>query len=125
MKALIYNGPCDVQVKEVPDAKIEKPTDVLVRVTTTNICGSDLHMYEGRTSMESGRILGHENMGEVIEVGKAVDPRWPLQIPPPLAGSNSPRQDRPIVGQSAAARSVFDASCLTNPVSRLAASFSR
>jgi threonine dehydrogenase-like Zn-dependent dehydrogenase len=73
MKALVYNGPCDVQVKKVPDAKIEKPTDVLVRITTTNICGSDLHMYEGRTSMESGRILGHENMGEVIEVGKAVD----------------------------------------------------
>lgn len=73
MKALVYNGPCDVQVKDMPDAKIEKPTDVLVRITTTNICGSDLHMYEGRTSMETGRILGHENLGEVIEVGKAVD----------------------------------------------------
>jgi glutathione-independent formaldehyde dehydrogenase len=73
MKALVYNGPCDVQVKDMPDAKIEKATDVLVRITTTNICGSDLHMYEGRTSMESGRILGHENLGEVIEVGSAVD----------------------------------------------------
>lgn len=73
MKALVYNGPCDVQVKDMPDARIEKPTDVLVRITTTNICGSDLHMYEGRTSMETGRILGHENMGEVIEVGNAVD----------------------------------------------------
>lgn len=73
MKALVYNGPCDVQVKDMPDAKIEKPTDVLVRITTTNICGSDLHMYEGRTSMEAGRILGHENMGEVIEVGNAVE----------------------------------------------------
>ncbi|GGE85685.1 glutathione-independent formaldehyde dehydrogenase [Massilia psychrophila] len=73
MKALVYNGPRDVQVKEMPDAKIEKHTDVLVRITTTNICGSDLHMYEGRTGMEAGRILGHENMGEVIEVGKAVD----------------------------------------------------
>jgi threonine dehydrogenase-like Zn-dependent dehydrogenase len=73
MKALVYNGPRDVQVKNMPDAKIEKPTDVLVRITTTNICGSDLHMYEGRTEMEAGRILGHENMGEVIAVGKAVD----------------------------------------------------
>ena len=73
MKALVYNGPRDVQVRDVPDAQIEKPTDVLVRVTSTNICGSDLHMYEGRTDMESGRILGHENMGEVIEVGKAVE----------------------------------------------------
>ena len=73
MKALVYNGPYDVQVKEVPDAKIERPTDVLVKITATNICGSDLHMYEGRTNMEAGRILGHENMGEVIEAGKAVD----------------------------------------------------
>ena len=73
MKALVYNGPRDVQVKDVPDAKIEKATDVLIKVTTTNICGSDLHMYEGRTNMENGRILGHENMGRVIEVGNAVD----------------------------------------------------
>ncbi|SES68288.1 glutathione-independent formaldehyde dehydrogenase [Pseudomonas graminis] len=73
MKAIIYNGPYDVSVQNVPDAKIEKATDVLVRITTTNICGSDLHMYEGRTSFETGRILGHENMGEVIEVGAAVD----------------------------------------------------
>lgn len=73
MKALVYNGPRDVQVREVPDAKIERATDVLVKVTSTNICGSDLHMYEGRTGMEPGRILGHENMGEVIEVGPAVD----------------------------------------------------
>jgi threonine dehydrogenase-like Zn-dependent dehydrogenase len=60
-------------VKDVPDARIERPTDVLVKITTTNICGSDLHMYEGRTDMESGRVLGHENMGEVIEVGDGVD----------------------------------------------------
>ena len=73
MKALVYNGPRDVQVREVPDARIERTTDVLVRITSANICGSDLHMYEGRTSMEPGRILGHENLGEVIEVGPAVD----------------------------------------------------
>ena len=73
MKALVYNGPRDVQVKTVPDAKIERHTDVLVKITSTNICGSDLHMYEGRTDMEPGRILGHENLGVVIEVGKAVD----------------------------------------------------
>lgn len=73
MKALVYNGPRDVQVKTMPDAKIESHTDVLVRVTSTNICGSDLHMYEGRTDMEAGRILGHENLGVVIEIGKAVD----------------------------------------------------
>ena len=73
MKALVYNGPRDVNVVEVPDAKIERSTDVLVKITTTNICGSDLHMYEGRTDVEAGKILGHENLGIVIEVGEAVD----------------------------------------------------
>ena len=57
---------------DVPDARIEDPNDILVRVTTTNICGSDLHMYEGRTSFETGRVFGHENMGQVVEVGDAV-----------------------------------------------------
>ncbi|MFS8066453.1 MAG: glutathione-independent formaldehyde dehydrogenase [Byssovorax sp.] len=73
MKALVYKGPRDVQIVNVPDARIEKATDVLVKITTTNICGSDLHMYEGRTSVEKGKILGHENLGQVIEIGKAVD----------------------------------------------------
>lgn len=73
MKGLTYNGPRDVRVIEVPDARIEKETDALVKITTTNICGSDLHMYEGRTSVEKGKILGHENLGQVIAVGKAVD----------------------------------------------------
>ena len=73
MKALVYQGPRDVRVKDMPDAKIERPTDVLVKITVTNICGSDLHMYEGRTDMEAGRILGHENLGVVVEAGNAVD----------------------------------------------------
>ncbi|MDR4480709.1 MAG: glutathione-independent formaldehyde dehydrogenase [Nitrospira sp.] len=72
MKALVYHGPRDVRIDNVPDAKIEQPTDVLVKITTTNICGSDLHMYEGRTNVEQGKVLGHENLGHVIEVGKAV-----------------------------------------------------
>ena len=55
MKAVVYKGPNEVNVEEVPDAKIERPTDVLVKITTTNICGSDLHMYEGRTNFETGR----------------------------------------------------------------------
>ncbi|MDQ2734713.1 MAG: glutathione-independent formaldehyde dehydrogenase [Pseudomonadota bacterium] len=73
MRALVYKGPRKVAVEQVPDATIERATDVLVRITSTNICGSDLHMYEGRTSMEPGRVLGHENLGVVIEVGPAVD----------------------------------------------------
>ena len=73
MKALVYNGPRNVTVQEVPDATIERPTDVLVKITTTNICGSDLHMYEGRTEVEPGTVLGHENLGQVLEIGSAVD----------------------------------------------------
>lgn len=73
MRAVVYDGPRRVSVKDVPDARIERPTDALVRITTTNICGSDLHMYEGRTDFETGRWFGHENLGQVIEVGDAVD----------------------------------------------------
>lgn len=72
MKGLVYRGPKEVQVENVDDSKIEHPNDVVVRMTTTNICGSDLHMYEGRTDMEEGRVLGHENQGEVVEVGSGV-----------------------------------------------------
>ena len=72
MRALVYEGPRQLSVADVPDARIEPPTDVLVRITSTNICGSDLHMYEGRTDVEKGKVLGHENLGEVIEVGYAV-----------------------------------------------------
>jgi threonine dehydrogenase-like Zn-dependent dehydrogenase len=73
MKAVVYHGPRHVSVDEVPDARVEKPTDALVKITATNICGSDLHMYEGRTDFEEGRVFGHENLGEVIEVGDAVE----------------------------------------------------
>jgi glutathione-independent formaldehyde dehydrogenase len=72
MKALVYNGPRDVSVKKVPDPKIEQPNDVVVKITTTNICGSDLHMYEGRTDFKPGSIFGHENTGEVVEVGPGI-----------------------------------------------------
>ncbi|HEX2551097.1 MAG TPA: alcohol dehydrogenase catalytic domain-containing protein, partial [Nocardioidaceae bacterium] len=73
MKAVVYEGPRQVSVKDVPDARIERPTDVLVRITSANICGSDLHMYEGRTDFEPGRTFGHENLGRVVEVGEDVE----------------------------------------------------
>jgi glutathione-independent formaldehyde dehydrogenase len=73
MRAVVYEGERTVRVEDVPDARIERPTDAVVKITTTNICGSDLHMYEGRTDLETGRVLGHENLGEVVEVGEAVD----------------------------------------------------
>jgi glutathione-independent formaldehyde dehydrogenase len=72
MKAIVYRGPYSVSVEEVPDPRIETPLDAIVRITTTNICGSDLHMYEGRTAVEEGTVLGHENMGIVEAIGTGV-----------------------------------------------------
>lgn len=72
MKAIVYNDPTDVRLQDVEDPRIEMPTDVVIRITSSGICGSDLHMYEGRTEMEKGQVLGHENMGVVEQVGPAV-----------------------------------------------------
>jgi threonine dehydrogenase-like Zn-dependent dehydrogenase len=73
MKAVVWHGKRDVRVDEVPDPKIEQPTDAVIRVTTTNICGSDLHLYEVLGPfMDEGDILGHEPMGIVEEVGSEV-----------------------------------------------------
>jgi threonine dehydrogenase-like Zn-dependent dehydrogenase len=73
MKAVVWHGKRDVRVDEVPDPKIEQPTDAIVRLTTTNICGSDLHLYEVLGPfMDEGDILGHEPMGIVEEVGSEV-----------------------------------------------------
>ena len=72
MKAVVYKGPKKVEVEDVENPKISKPTDAIVRITSSAICGSDLHMYDGETTFESGRTLGHEPMGVVEEVGDAV-----------------------------------------------------
>ncbi|ATY13090.1 glutathione-dependent formaldehyde dehydrogenase [Amycolatopsis sp. AA4] len=73
MKAVTWHGKRDVRVDDVPDPKIEEPTDAVVRVTSTGICGSDLHLYEVLGPfMTEGDILGHEPMGIVEEVGSAV-----------------------------------------------------
>jgi threonine dehydrogenase-like Zn-dependent dehydrogenase len=73
MRAVTWQGKRDVRVEEVPDPKIEQPTDAIVRITSTNICGSDLHLYEVLGPfMDAGDILGHEPMGIVEEVGGEV-----------------------------------------------------
>ncbi len=73
MKALCWEGVGDVRVETVPDPKILNPRDAIIRITTTAICGSDLHLYDGYIpTMKRGDILGHEFMGEVVEVGRAV-----------------------------------------------------
>lgn len=73
MKALTFHGKRDVRVDEVPDPSIEEPTDAIVRITSTAICGSDLHLYEVLGMfIDEGDILGHEPMGVVEEVGSEV-----------------------------------------------------
>jgi len=72
MKAVVFHGPRNLAVEEVEDPKIEEPLDAVIRITTANICGSDLHPYEGRADMDDGMVLGHENMGIVEAVGSAV-----------------------------------------------------
>ena len=73
MKALTWHGTHDVRVDTVPDPRIQDPGDAILKVTATAICGSDLHLYNGlMPAMEPGDVLGHEFMGEVVEVGKQV-----------------------------------------------------
>jgi threonine dehydrogenase-like Zn-dependent dehydrogenase len=73
MRANVWSGRNTVQVENVPDPKILNGHDAIVRITSTAICGSDLHLYDGYIpTMEKGDILGHEFMGEVVEAGRAV-----------------------------------------------------
>lgn len=72
MRALTYHGARDVRVESVPDPVIQEPDDVILRVTATAICGSDLHLYRVKFATEDGDIFGHEFMGIVEEVGPEV-----------------------------------------------------
>ncbi len=73
MRAVTWQGPRDVRVEDVPDARIVDPTDAVIRVTSTGLCGSDLHLYEPLAAfMTPGDVIGHEPMGVVEEVGAEV-----------------------------------------------------
>ncbi len=73
MKALTWHGKGDIRCDSVPDPKIEDGRDAIIKVTACAICGSDLHIYGGIIpGMEHGDVLGHETMGEVVEVGAGV-----------------------------------------------------
>lgn len=73
MKALCWHGKRDIRCETVPDPQIQDAGDVVIKVTACAICGSDLHVYDGYTpTMEAGDVLGHETMGEVVEVGRDV-----------------------------------------------------
>lgn len=73
MRALCWHGKGDIRCDTVPDPQLQDDRDVIIKVTACAICGSDLHLYDGyMPTMESGDVLGHETMGEVVEVGRAV-----------------------------------------------------
>lgn len=92
MKAVCWYGIEDVRVETVPDPKILNPRDAIVRITSTAICGSDLHLYDGyMPTMQAGDILGHEFMGEIVEVGNAVKNLKPgdrVVVPFPISCGN-------------------------------------
>lgn len=72
VKAVVYDGTRKVAVRSVPKPEIEVPTDIILKVTSAAICGSDLHMYEGRTDVEKEKVLGHEILGVIDEAGDGV-----------------------------------------------------
>src|SRR5438128_10548256 len=72
MQAVVWRGDRTVDIETVEDAGLEAPTDVLLRLTSTAIRGTDLHIYEGRMGEVNGMVIGHEPLGVVEEVGSAV-----------------------------------------------------
>jgi glutathione-independent formaldehyde dehydrogenase len=72
MRAVVWKSANTVSVEQVEDVELAEPTDAILRITTAAICGSDLHGYEGRASVEAGTVFGHENLGVIESVGDAV-----------------------------------------------------
>ncbi|MGQ3410705.1 glutathione-independent formaldehyde dehydrogenase [Natrinema sp. LN54] len=73
IKGLVYHDAHDVSIEDIDEPEIQSPNDAILEVTTTAICGSDLHMYEGRAGADEGMVFGHEIMGEIERVGDGVD----------------------------------------------------
>jgi threonine dehydrogenase-like Zn-dependent dehydrogenase len=72
MKALVWRGTENIRCESVPDPEIEHDRDAIIKVTSCAICGSDLHLFDHfMPGMESGDVMGHESMGEIVEVGSA------------------------------------------------------
>lgn len=72
MRAVVYKGPFEVAVEDKPYPRIQNPTDCVLKVTTSALCGSDLHFYRGQLNTPAGFICGHEFVGEIVEKGGAV-----------------------------------------------------
>src|SRR5213595_4119899 len=93
MKALVYHGPGQRAWEDVPDTTIQEPTDAIVRIDSSTICGTDLHILKGDVpEVQPGTILGHEAVGTVVEVGDAVTTAW--NDPRPRGGRHRRRGRR-------------------------------
>ena len=102
MKALVYKGPGQKAWDEVPDPKIEQPTDVIVQMVATTICGTDLHILKGDVpEVEVGRILGHEGIGVITEVGEGVT-SW-AWVTGSFSPASAPAGDAPIAARGSTA----------------------
>src|SRR5437762_6938385 len=91
MKAVVWRGDRTLDIETVEDARLEASTDVLMRLTSTAICGTDLHIYEGRMGEVDGMVIGHEPLGVVEEVGSH---RLPLSQAPDAYKKFDQRIDR-------------------------------
>jgi hypothetical protein len=100
VKAVVFKEPFKLSVEEVEDPKIEQPLDAVIRITTANICGSDLHPYEGRAPLDSGMVLGHENTGVVEEARRGrrrsspTSCRWRRRCGPTTSSTSASRAGR-------------------------------
>src|ERR1700733_14218098 len=72
MRAVTFQAPGEVRVEDVPEPELNEPTDAVVRIEATGVCGSDLHIFHGRVQIEPGFTIGHEYVGTVTEIGDAV-----------------------------------------------------
>src|SRR5579871_4106869 len=72
MRAVTFQAPGEVRVSEVPEPELMAPTDAIVQIEATGVCGSDLHIYHGRVQIEPGFTIGHEYVGTVLEIGEGV-----------------------------------------------------
>ena len=122
MKALVYHGPGHKAWDDVPDATIQDPTDVVVRVETTTICGTDLHILQGDVAaVTDGRILGHEAVGTITAVGDAVSgfarrrPRAGARRSPSAAAASTASAACPRTARPSAASAGSSATSSTAP----------
>jgi len=102
MKAVVWHGIGDIRLDDVPDPKVEQPTDAVIRLTASAICGTDLHFMRGTFSgMKPGTILGHEGVVEALDADVRCNGRWSASPRPARSASSGPVPRRRRASRSA------------------------